>query len=48
MTEPNTLPEKDQLLSVYRRMQIIRRTEELLVKFYAAGQAVRRRPHLHR
>jgi 2-oxoisovalerate dehydrogenase E1 component len=29
---------KDQLLSLYRKLLIIRRTEELLVKFYATGK----------
>ena len=31
-------PSKDQLLSLYRTMLVIRRTEEQLVKFYAAGR----------
>ncbi len=31
-------PDKAQLLSLYRTMLIIRRTEELLVKFYATGK----------
>jgi len=31
-------PSKDQLLALYRTMLIIRRTEELLVKFYATGK----------
>ena len=31
-------PSKDQLLALYRTMLLIRRTEEQLVKFYAAGK----------
>ena len=29
---------KEQLLSLYRTMLLIRRTEEQLIKFYAAGE----------
>ena len=31
-------PSKDQLLALYRTMLLIRRTEEQLIKFYAAGK----------
>ena len=35
---PISSPSKDQLLALYRTMLLIRRTEEQLVKFYAAGK----------
>ena len=35
---PISNPAKDQLLALYRTMLLIRRTEEQLVKFYAAGK----------
>ena len=35
---PISHPSKDQLLALYRTMLLIRRTEEQLVKFYAAGK----------
>ncbi|OIO94780.1 MAG: dehydrogenase [Anaerolineae bacterium CG2_30_64_16] len=39
MSEDTILnPSRDQLLALYRTMLIIRRTEEQLVKFYAAGK----------
>ena len=39
MSNPRTSsPDRTQLLSLYRTMLIIRRTEELLVKFYATGK----------
>ena len=35
---PISHPTKDQLLALYRTMLLIRRTEEQLIKFYAAGK----------
>ena len=35
---PISIPAKDQLLALYRTMLLIRRTEEQLIKFYAAGK----------
>jgi 2-oxoisovalerate dehydrogenase E1 component len=38
MTDPKEMPGKETLLALYRNMQTIRRTEEQLVKLYAAGK----------
>lgn len=38
MADPMEMPSKDRLLALYRNMLTIRRTEEQLVKLYAAGK----------
>ena len=38
MADPMEMPSKDKLLALYRNMLTIRRTEEQLVKLYAAGK----------
>jgi 2-oxoisovalerate dehydrogenase E1 component len=38
MADPVEMPSKDKLLALYRNMLTIRRTEEQLVKLYAAGK----------